>query len=234
MTELKHLLCLVLALTRIIPQAHGLISPAGGGGGGGFFKKRVPSVRSSMPIDQLREALINSKAFKDLVERWEDRSHHDAAAIDAAQVKLGVDPPRNASNDPPSNGDGPGRARSVPPVAAADTTTAATAASPESIAAAAAAGLPTQREKKPDAPTGSAAGGASAASTGAAPPAAAPKPPGFNLFGRGRDGKKISSPKPAADKSAREKEKASAEAAARAEEQNQVRRQVQMEQFQIS
>lgn len=235
----KKILCVVLTLAQITQQAHGLISPsAGGGGGGGFFQKRLKadSIRSSMPIDQLREALINSQAFKELVERLEDRTHGDAAVIDAAQVKL-VDPPRNASNDPPvpsagtGNGNGgPDRVRSIPPVAA-DTITTSTSAPLGSSADA--ADLPMQREKKPDATTGSprdAAGAGSATATRASQ-SAAPKPPPFNLFGRGRDGKKNSSPKPAADKGVGEKGKAEAEAAARAEELLQVlRRQMEIEQ----
>ncbi len=233
MKNLKYLLCGVLTLAQIAQQAHGLISPsAGGGGGGGFFKgfqKRLKadSIRSSsMPIDQLREALINSQAFRDLVARLEDRTHHDTAVVDAAQVKL-VDPSRNASNDPPvpaatsGNGGGPNRARSIPSVAA-DTTAISTPAPLGSSAEA--SDLPTQRENTADATTGSpraAAGAGSEASTKASP-AAASKPPPFSLFGRGRDGKKNLSPKPAAGKDVGEKGKAEVEAATRAEEQLQV------------
>jgi len=221
MKDFKHLLCMVLTFAQITQQCHGLTSPAGGGG---FFKRlKADSIRSSMPIEQLREALMNSKAFNELVERLEDRTHRDAAVIDAAQVKL-VDPPRNASNDPPvpsasgGNGGGPDRARSTPPVAADTATTSTSAPLGSSVDV---AGLSTQREKELNAATGSPRAAASATSTKASP-AAASKPPSFKLFGRGRDGKKNSSPKPAADKGVSEKGKTEAEVATRAEEQRQV------------
>ena len=166
-----------LAAVLALGGAHALISPSVGGAGGGFSKRTAPAA-ASVPIDQLREALITSKAFADLVERLEKRTDRDADSIDAAQANFGFD---NPANVPPNDLAASSMAAGAP--AAATTVAAASERTTK---------LPSQQEKgvssmAPDSP-------AAATTVAAASSQSAPKPPAFNLFGLG-NGKKSSPPK---------------------------------------
>ena len=174
-----------LAAVLALGGAHALISPSVGGAGGGFSKRTAPAA-ASVPIDQLREALITSKAFADLVERLEKRTDRDADSIDAAQANFGFD---NPANVPPNDLAASSMAAGAP---AAATTVAAAAATTVAAASERTTKLPSQQEKgvssmAPDSP-------AAATTVAAASSQSAPKPPAFNLFGLG-NGKKSSPPK---------------------------------------
>lgn len=203
MREMKRFKCLVAVLA--LGGADALISPSLGGGGGGFSKRTTPAVRASVPIDQLREALITSKAFADLVERLERQTIRDGEIIDAAQAKFGFDPPANGpSNDraAPSGNMAAGAAdRSF--AAASPSTIGAAATASSSAASELSAKLSSQQEKAaaaaaaaPGSPAAATTVASPSAQSDGAPPAAqaAPKAPAFNLFGLG-NGKKSSPPK---------------------------------------
>lgn len=185
-----------LAALLAIGGANALISPPlSSGGSSKIIKKRAPAVRARVPIDQLREALITSKAFEDLVERLEEQTHRDADIIDAVQAKFRFEPAKVPPNDPPASiGVAAAGADRTSAVASAVTTTSTAAASEP------AAKLPSQQETKsataaPGSPAAATSTSAASDASGVPAAQAAPEPPTSNLFGLGRDGKESSPPK---------------------------------------
>lgn len=188
---MKIFRCLAAALT--LGGAQALISPSLSAG----FQKRTLAVRAPIPIDQLREALITSKAFTDLVERLEKKTHLDADVVDAAQgaaavrgaqANFGLDNPSNAGAAATAGG-----ADRIAPATSPATTEAATTAS-TSAASEPAAKFSSQQQKRAataapgsSAATTSAAAASSESESGSAPAQAAPKLPALNLFGIGRE-----------------------------------------------